>query len=70
MGSRVFDLTQILETEKLPGTAEIAELLYAPHSSVKGLPGLPVQELPDIIAGGGKSEQKEAPQRLLPLGTN
>ncbi len=27
MGSRVFDLTQILETEKLPGTAEIAELL-------------------------------------------
>ena len=45
-------------------------LVYAPHSSVKGLPGLPVQELPDIIAGGGKSEQKEAPQRLLPLGTN
>jgi hypothetical protein len=27
MGSRVFDLTQILETEKLPGTEEIAELL-------------------------------------------
>ncbi len=27
MGSRVFDLTQILETEKLPGTQEIAELL-------------------------------------------
>lgn len=27
MGSRVFDLTQILATEKLPGTAEIAELL-------------------------------------------
>lgn len=29
MGSRVFDLTQILETEKLPGTAEIAKLLNA-----------------------------------------
>jgi len=29
MGSRVFDLTQILETEKLPGTQEIAELLNA-----------------------------------------
>jgi len=27
MGSRVFDLTQILETEKLPGTQEITELL-------------------------------------------
>lgn len=27
MGSRVFDLTQILETDKLPGTDEIAELL-------------------------------------------
>jgi hypothetical protein len=27
MGSRVFDLSQILETEKLPETAEIAELL-------------------------------------------
>lgn len=29
MGSRVFDLTQILETENLPKTAEIAELLNA-----------------------------------------
>jgi len=29
MGSQVFDLTQILETEKLPGTKEIAELLNA-----------------------------------------
>lgn len=29
MGSRVFDLTQILETEKLPGTQEIAEQLSA-----------------------------------------
>jgi hypothetical protein len=27
MGSRIFDLTQILETEKLPGTQEIAKLL-------------------------------------------
>ena len=29
MGSRVFDLTQILETEQMPGTQEIAELLNA-----------------------------------------
>jgi len=29
MGTRVFDLTQILETEKLPETTEIAELLNA-----------------------------------------
>ena len=28
MGSRVFDLTQVLEIEKLPETIEIAELLY------------------------------------------
>ena len=27
MGTRVFDLTQILETEKLPGTQEIADQL-------------------------------------------
>ena len=27
MGSRVFDLTQILETENLPETAKIAEML-------------------------------------------
>lgn len=29
MGSRVFDLAKILETEKLPGTQEIAELIKA-----------------------------------------
>ena len=33
-------------------------LVYAPHSSVKGLPGLPVQKLMDIIASGNKSEQE------------
>ena len=27
MGSRVFDLTQVLETEDLPGTEEVAKLL-------------------------------------------
>ena len=37
-------------------------LLYAPLSSVKGLPGLPVQKLPDIIASGNKSEQERTPR--------
>jgi hypothetical protein len=44
--------------------------VYAPHSSVSGLPSLPVRKLPDIIAGGSKSEQKKTPQRLLPLVTS
>ena len=45
-------------------------LVFAPRSGVKGLPGLPVHKLPDIIAGGSKSEHKKIPQRLLPLATN
>ena len=36
--------------------------VYAPHSSVKGLPGLPVQKLLDIIASGNKSEQERTPR--------